>query len=52
MGWWEAELEEAARQLTEIVDSPSSWTPAHLVYDSALKDDWDELYGESSLALR
>ncbi len=46
--WWEAELEEAGRQLTECLDAPTAWTPAHLIYSAAMKDDWEEDFGGSA----
>ena len=43
--WWEAELQEAGRQLTDCLDASTAWTPAHLVYDAAMRDDWAEDFG-------
>ena len=50
--WWEAELEEAGRQLGECLENPAAWTPAHLAYDAALRDDWDDVYGASNAGAR
>ena len=45
--WWDAEKEEGLRQLTDALDAPSAWLPAHLAWDASVPDDWDDVGGGS-----
>ena len=35
------------RQLNDALDAPSAWLPAHLAWEAAVPDDWDDVGGGS-----
>lgn len=41
-GWWNAEREEALRQLDDILDAEAAWQPAPALWGSAPSDGADE----------
>ena len=41
-GWWNAEREEALRQLDDILDAEGAWLPAPALWGSAPSDGLEE----------
>ncbi len=41
-GWWNAEREEALRQLDDILDAEAAWQPAPALWGSAPSDSLEE----------
>ena len=41
-GWWNAEREEALRQLDDILDAEAAWQPAPALWGSAPSDGLEE----------
>ena len=47
-GWWNAEREEALKQLDDILDAEAAWQPAPALWGSASSDGLDEPSAEDA----
>ena len=47
-GWWNAEREEALRQLDDILDAEAAWQPAPALWGSAPSDGLEESSAEDN----